>query len=218
MKRHLFILFLILFFVSCSPYIWFQSPQPEGRKNLDTFPNELIGKYVSVSDSSIIIINSDKVIKQYHEKLMMSNTEFYEETGDSIAKDTSFLFTDNWHIKMKAFGDSVKVFSWKDETLFQISDDQLLREYKGYYFLNTKDTNNLWKVEILRQAKDTLEYDDILKKEDIDKIKSITAVKEIKDTTREKITRYYLNPSKRELREILKTRSRGEKFFRIHEF
>lgn len=218
MKKNVFILFLILFFVSCGPYIWFQTPQPEGRKNLDSFPNELIGKYISLSDSSVIIINKDKVIKQYHEKLLMSRNEFLDETGDSIAKDTSFLFTDNWHIKVKAFGDSVKVFSWKDEILFQISDDQLLRDYKGFYFLNKKDTNNYWKVEILRLEEDTLEYDDILKKEDIEEIKRITPVGVIKDTSKEKITRYFLNPSKREMRKILKTRSGGNKYYRIYEF
>ncbi len=218
MKKNVFILFLIFFLVSCGPYIWFKSPQPEGRKNLDAFPNELIGKYISISDSSVIIINSEKVIKQYHEKLLMSKDEFHNETGDLITRDTSFLFTDNWQIKVKSFGDSVKVFSWKDDVLFQISDDQLLREYRGYYFLNKKDTNNYWKVEVLKLEEDTLEFDDILAKEDIEKIEAITSITEIKDTTKEKITRYFLNPSKREMRKILKTRSEGNKYNRIYEF
>lgn len=214
MKKKLFIFLFVLFFVGCGPYIWFKYPQPEGRKNLDSFPNELIGKYMSIADSSAIIINANKIIKQYHEKLMMSRLEFQEEIGDSLAKDTSFLFTDKWYIKVKSFGDSVKVFSWKDDVQFEISDNQLLRKYKGIYFLNTKDTNDLWKVQILYLEDDTLEFDDILTADDIKKIKLITPVTEVQDTANEKITRYFLNPSKRELRAILKKRKKGNIFLK----
>lgn len=218
MKKNILILLFILFFVGCGPYIWFRSPQPERRKNLDTFPNELIGKYISIEDNSVIIINKNKVIKQFHEKLLMTKNEFQQETGDSLAQDTSFLFTDNWHIKVKSFADSVNVFSWKDEVQFEISDDQLLREYRNVYFLNFRDTGEYWKVKILYLYGDTLEYDDILTKEDINKIKSITTVKEYSDTSKEHNTRYFLNPTRRELKKILKTRSGGDKFLKKHDF
>lgn len=214
MKKNLFIFLFLLFFVGCGPYIWFKSPQPEGRKNIETFPNELIGKYISIADSSVIIINANKIIKQYHEKLLMSKFEFQDETGDSLTNDTSFSFTDNWHVKVKAFGDSVKVFSWKDDVQFEISDSQLLRKYRGIYFLNAKDTNDLWKVQILHLDDDTLEFDDILTADDIKKIKLITPVTEVQDTANEKITRYFLNPSKRELRAILKKRKKGNTFLK----
>ncbi|MFO7842212.1 MAG: hypothetical protein R6V16_00250 [Bacteroidales bacterium] len=218
MKKNILILLFILFFIGCGPYIWFKSPQPEGRKNLDTFPNELIGKYISTQDSSVIIINKHKVIKQFHEELLMSRIEFQEETGDSLAKDTSFLFTDNWHIKVKSYGDSVKVFSWKDEVQFEISSDQLLREYRNIYFLNYRDTGDYWKVKILYMSADTLEYDDILSTEDMNKIKLLTSVKEQRDTSKERDTRYFLDPTRRELRKILRTRASGNKYYKQHEF
>ncbi|MGM0406982.1 MAG: hypothetical protein ACQERU_03315 [Bacteroidota bacterium] len=214
MKRNLLIFLFLIFFMGCGPYIWFKSPQPEGRRNLESFPNELIGKYISLSDSSAIIINANRIIKQFHEELLMSKIEFKEETGDIPLKDTSFLFTDNWHIKVKLFGDSVKVFSWKDEVQFEISDNQLLRKYRGIYFLNTKDTNDLWKVQLLHLTKDTLEFDDILMVGDMAKIKDITKVDEVKDTAKERKSRYYLNPSRRELRKILKARNPGNKYYK----
>lgn len=169
---------------------------------------------MSLADSSFIIINANKIIKQYQEKLLMSKVEFQEETGGSVTKDTSFLFTDNWYIKVKSFGDSVKVFSWKDEVQFEISDSQLLRKYRGIYFLNNKDTNDLWKVQILYLEDDTLEFDDILTDDDIKKIRLITQVTEVRDTANEKITRYFLNPSKRELRAILKKRKKGNTYLK----
>ncbi|PLX13423.1 MAG: hypothetical protein C0597_11780, partial [Marinilabiliales bacterium] len=110
-------------------------------------------------------------------------------------------------------GDSVKVFSSKDEELFKISGRQLLREYKGYYFLNYKDTNDYWKVKILKLVDDTLEFDFILKEEDIYNIKGITTVEAFEDST-EEASKYYLDPSKRELRKILKRRSKGEKYLK----
>ena len=212
------LLFIFVFFPGCGPNIWFTSPQPQGKNNLDVFPNELIGKYVSPKDSSVLIINKNKVIKQFHEQLLMSKKEYRNETGDSIAKDTSFLFTDNWHIKVKSFGDSVNVFSWKDEVQFELSEDQLLRKYRGFYFLNTRDTSDYWKVKILSLHDDTLEYDDILTIDEIEKIKKIAAVTEYSDTSNEKDTRFILNPKRRELRKILKTRSMGDKYYKQREF
>ena len=212
------LLFIFLFFPGCGPNIWFTSPQPEGKKNLDVFPNELIGKYVSPKDNSVLIIHNNKVIKQFHEQLLMSKKEYRNETGDSIARDTSFLFTDNWHIKVKSFGDSVNVFSWKDEVQFELSEDQHLRKYRGFYFLNTRDTSDYWKVKILSLHDDTLEYDDILTIDEIEKIKKIAAVTEYSDTSNEKDTRYILNPKRRELRKILKTRSMGDKYYKQREF
>ncbi|MEE4196940.1 MAG: hypothetical protein V2I54_04800 [Bacteroidales bacterium] len=217
-KKVYLVIFLFLVFWSCGPYIWFKSPQPEGRKNLQAFPNELIGKYTSSEDHSVIIINKKKVIKQFHEELFMSLDEFQQETGDTIAKDTSFLFTDNWHIKVKVYGDSVVVFSWKDEVQFELSEDQLLRKYRDYYFLNSRDTGDYWKVKILSLRGDTLEYADLLKAKEIEKIKSITSVTSTNDTSKEEDTRYYLDPNRRELRRILRTRTCGNKFFKAVDF
>ncbi|MBU8892470.1 MAG: hypothetical protein KOO66_06805 [Bacteroidales bacterium] len=214
MRRNLIIFLILAFFVGCGPYIWFKAPQPQGEENLNVFPENLLGKYSSVSDTSIIRIETDKIISEYRENLLMTKAEFREETGDTISEDTSFTFTDNWDITIKSFGDSVKVFSSKDDELFKISDQQILREYKGIYFLNYKDTNDYWKVKILNLEKDTLEFDIILFEKDMENIRNITMVEIVQDSTEES-TRYYLNPTKRELKKILKKRSTGEKFVKI---
>lgn len=212
MKRRLIIIFvLLMFFIACGPYIWFKVPQPEGRDNLTVFPVNLLGKYTSVKDTSVISIEQEKIIKEYRENLLMTKIEFREEVGDTISEDTSFTFGDNWDITIKSFGDSVKVFSSRDELLFQISENQLLREYKGYYFLNSKDTNDYWKVKILKLTGDTLEFDHILSDDDIQLIRNITTVESYTDTS-EDVTVHYLKPTKRELKKILKRRSHGEKF------
>jgi len=214
MKRRLVIFIVLVFVFGCGPYIWFKVPQPEGARNLSEFSENLMGKYKSKSDTSIIRIESDQIIREYRENMMMTKLEFREEIGDTISEDTSFTFADNWDITIKSKGDSIHVFSKKDEELFKISDKHLLRLYKGYYFLNFKDTNDYWKVKVLKLKGDTLEYDYILTEDDLENIKNITLVEVITDTTEENKA-YYLKPTKRELRKILKKRSQGEKYFKI---
>ena len=214
MRRNLIILLVLTFFIGCGPFIWFKVPQPEGIENLEKFPDEITGKYSSVYDTSTIRIEFDKIIREYRENLLMTKIEFREETGDSISEDTSFAFVDNWDITIESFGDSVKVFSRKDDELFKISDQQILREYRGYYFLNYKDSNNYWEVKILNLTGDTLEFDHILSNDDIENITSITTVETVQDTT-EEFEKHYLKPTKKELKKILKKRSTGDKYVKI---
>jgi hypothetical protein len=214
MKRKTVVFILLVFLLGCGPYIWFKVPQPQGRENLKGFPAELQGKYSSVLDTVIIHIEKDKIIREYRENLLMTKVEFREETGDSIAEDTAFTFSGNWQITVKSFGDSVQIFSKKDDELFHISERQILREYKGYYFLNYKDTNNFWKVKLLKLQQDSLEYDFILRDDDLKQIRSITKV-EVKKDSSEESSRYYLDPTRRELKKILRKRKPGEKYVKL---
>lgn len=214
MKRKTVVFILLVFLLGCGPYIWFKVPQPQGRENLKTFPQDIQGQYSSAIDTVMIHIGKDKIVREYREKLLMTKIEFREETGDTISEDTSFTFTDNWEITIKSFGDSVKIFSKKDDELFNISERQILREYKGYYFLNYKDTNDYWKVKILKLEADTLEFDFILRADDMQRIRNITKV-EVKKDSSEESSKYYLNPTRRELKKILRKRLVGEKYVKI---
>ena len=212
MKKRIISISILIFLLSCGPYVWFKQPQPQGKADLKSFPEKLLGKYISVTDSSVIRIDSFKIVKEYRENLLMTKDEFKEETGDTIPADTSFIFATNWNISIHSFNDSIELFSSCDDVLFSISERNILKEYKGYYFLNLKDTNNYWQVNILRLEKDTLEFDDILTEKDIKNIKNRITVEVLTDSSEQK--QYILNPSKRQIRKILKTRSSGEKFVR----
>jgi hypothetical protein len=216
MNRKTFVFILLIFLIGCGPYIYFKSPQPDRKKNLKNFPKSLIGTYISLNDSSLLIIDAKKIVKKRFENMFMPIDSFKAETGDTLIKDTSFIFTDNWHIKMKVMGDSIYVNSSREEDIFTISDEQLLRKFKGYYFLNFKDTNDLWRVELIKKTKDTLEFGSILTKEDLEQIKGITSVESYIDSSESgKTTKYYLNPARSEVRKILKYRTKGEKFKKL---
>jgi len=215
MKRKLIIYIALLLLLSCGPYIWFKVPQPEHSKNLIGFSDKLLGNYRSVYDTSIIHIEPNRIIKEYRENLVLTKSEFREEVGDTISDDTSFTFTNNWDITIKSFGDSVRILSSKNEDIFQISETQLLRYYKDYYFLNFKDSNEYWKVKILQLKGDTLEFDNILTDDDLRFIKNITAIEVYTDSINEE-KEYFLKPTKRELKRILKRRLHGEKFVKVN--
>lgn len=216
MKRNIVYIILLSFLFGCGPYIYFKTPQPEKKRNLEKIPSKITGKYMSVADSSIITIDLNTIVKKKFENTIMTLVEFKQETGDSLQNDTSFTFSDNWHIQLKIRNDSVFINSSKEEILFEISENQILRRYRKYYFLNYRDTNNLWKVELIKLAKDTLEYGNILTKEDVERIKGFTTVEEITDSINSnKSTKYYLNPAQKDLKKILKYRSKGEKYVKL---
>lgn len=216
MNRNAIILLILLLLIGCGPYIYFKSPQPKGNSNLSSFPKSLNGTYLSLLDSSILIIESQKIVKKRFENMIMSFEDYSKETGDTIFNDTTFLFTDNWLIQMKVVGDSIAVNSSRVEEIFTISNEQLLRKYKGYYFLNFKDSNDLWRVELINLTKDTLEYGNILTKEDLERIKSFTFVESYIDSSESsgKTTKYCLDPARREVKKILKNRTKGEQFIK----
>lgn len=215
MKRKLIIYSALILLLSCGPYIWFKVPRPEYSKDLTVFPDKLIGNYRSVYDTSVIRIEPDRIIKEYREHLILTKTEFREEIGDTISEDTSFMFTDNWNITIKSFGDSVNIISSKSDEIFRVSKSQLLRYYKNYYFLNFKDSNEYWKVKIIQLKGDTLEFDNILTEDDLRFIKNIIAVEIYTDSIHDE-KEYFLNPTKRELKKILKRRLKGEQFVKTN--
>ena len=211
MKCRLIIFIALILLIGCGPYIWFKVPQPENAINLNAFPENVLGKYTSVYDTSILRVKTNQIIKEYRENLILSKLEFREEVGDTISEDTSFVFNDNWDITIQSVGDSIRIISSKDEVVFQISEYQLLRYYKKYYFMNFKDSNDYWKVKILRIEGDTLEFDNILTEDDLRFIKKITTIEIYSDSINDE-KEYLLKPTKRELKKILKRRMCGEKF------
>ena len=123
-KQKYFVFIILAFLIGCGPYIWFKVPQPARGENLTEFPDNLLGKYESLVDTNSIRVEKYKNIRAFRENLFMAKIEFREEVEDTTSGDTSFMFTDNWKIDIRSYGDSINVFSGKDEELFKISEIQ----------------------------------------------------------------------------------------------
>ena len=63
--------------------------------------------------------------------------------------------------------------NWTD-TLFNISADNVLKKFKGYYFLNNRYKDSSWEVKKLSLKKGVLTVGSVSDNDDIQKLKEIT--------------------------------------------
>ena len=161
-----------LLFSSCKDAATFDRPQPDNSSSLTSFPKRIQGKYLSKVQTSVITIDNN---------LMVRNYDFdFKEQKDSL--DSSYQIVGNTIIdikdsskcKIKLRGDTIYIhLNWVD-TLFNISKDNILKKYKGYYFMNTRDTINAWEVKEVSLRAGSLTIGTISNKEDIQKLQELS--------------------------------------------
>lgn len=220
LKQTLYLLTLLLTMTltSCVPDLNFEEPQPAGYKDKNKFNNKYQGTYLCIGDSSILTIDKDKIIQEWH--IVAKLTKAQIDTTEGIELKDGILYSDDSvePLSVKFIGDTAVLTYDFDKTIFQLSDDQVLRNFKGLYFLNYKESNNFWTVKTL-----TLDKEGILTfnriyggEEEIRKIKEMTTVEEITDKEG-KVVNYKVRPTKKELKKILKSNlfEEGTRFQKI---
>lgn len=143
-------LFLVcLAATSCIEDLNFVRPQPDGVKNTGYFSPKFLGTYFCRSDSSTLTIFSDRIVRHYHALEVLSRAEL--DTMSDIEVSDSLIYCDEFPepLAVEYFGDSARVTIDFDEPFFTPSDSQLVRWYKGYYFLNYRSENGLWTIKAL---------------------------------------------------------------------
>jgi len=68
----------------------------------------------------------------------------------------------------------LKIHIHNVDTLFQMDYDNVVRKFRGYYFLNTRYDKTSWAVEKIGLSKGQLIISSICTKEDIESLKEIT--------------------------------------------
>jgi len=116
----------------------------------------------------------------------------------------------NWMIKADIQGDTIEIRGNAQDTIFQVNEAELLRNFKGYCFLNYNGPNGLWKVKLLTlQKRGKLVIRELdAGKDDIEKLETVTIVDEIKNEEGETVD-FTINPSKRQLKKILSSGAFG---------
>jgi hypothetical protein len=156
MKRlELILTFIILTSLyACEPPVTFNEPQPTDIDNLSKFPKRLQGQYLNLTDNSTLLV-SNKLIQRiydYDEKIHSSQL-------DSISRfsgDTIIDLTTNEKIVIKRDGDSLIIHIHYIDTLFQMDYDNVVRKFKGYYFLNKRYDKTSWEVKNIQLTKGQL--------------------------------------------------------------
>lgn len=179
-KQKFFLLFLAgLFLFACEPTVVFDKPQPADVAALGGFPKRIQGKYLSLTDSSFLQITASSLIRTYDFYIKIHVTQL--DTNQQIIGDTLFDLKTNKGELIQIEGDSIVTHVKEMDTLFTIDELNILKKFKGYYFVNIYLPPDTWQVKKLELAKGKLILSSISPKEDLTQLKAITETSQ--DTT-----------------------------------
>jgi len=202
-KSILFLILLFLIVAGCSPTVLFNSPQPDGKKNLVQFPSRYWGEYEAIEDSSIYLIDKYMIRQRNIVDINVPRAEV--DTSKDVTLEGNILY-------VKESGEKVPVTFRNDsvfgtlttyDTTFIISDKGILRKFKGYYFLNFRQDEDLWMVYKLKFTKDgSASVCGISKDNEIDQIKAIIPVTEEKNEKGDAV-KYIIKPEKGDFKKLI---------------
>lgn len=178
MKKCIIVAVLIgpILLAGCDPAITFDKPQPDGVTPLSSFPARLQGQYTDTDQASVLTITDQLITRHY---------DFdFKEHKDSL--DTSYQLTGDTLINLRdgtkehvvLQGDSIVRHESGTDTLFNISADNVLKKFKGYCFLNSRQDNDRWTVNKLALEKGVLIIGSLSAGEDLQKLNEITETPE----------------------------------------
>jgi hypothetical protein len=163
---------IMLLLLSCEPAVTFNAPLPEHVRSLTNFPDRLQGNYLAADEASMLTITDKFMIRNYEFELKTHKDGL--DTCYQLKGDTLVNIAANTKEKISLKGDTVIQYMTETDTLFSISPNNILKKFKGYYFLNKRIGDNAWEVKKLTLQKGTLAIGRIADEVDIQKLKEIT--------------------------------------------
>ena len=125
---------IFLFFYACGgKNVRFDEPQPQGVNNLLKIPKRIQGKYLSSSQYNFLLITDKYLIRQYDYDVKLSIHQL--DTNYKIIGDTLFDTEEKTKQNIKIINDTIIGHVSSSDTFFNLNRD-IIRKYKGYYFLN----------------------------------------------------------------------------------
>lgn len=215
-KNYNWILILTTILISCTPTpeVRFLEPQPINKRNLKTIPKNYHGQYLSKSDSSILTIDSNIIFQEWIDLAKVSDIEMQEEL-DTVYKNDVVIHESNWTMTVDVDNDSTTIKVYGIDTLFVLSDNTILKRYKGYLFLNYKRADSTWRVKTLKLESGQLDFDKLIDHSQIDSLREVTNIVTEFDTVSNRVEYYDLNPKRKELKEILKRKRSDSGFIKL---
>tara|TARA_B100000925_G_C22000972_1_gene471251 strand:- start:2053 stop:2715 length:663 start_codon:yes stop_codon:yes gene_type:complete len=191
--------------LSCGPGIRFEEPQPVGEKQETKFSSKFQGLYASLDDNSKLVISETDIIQTSNQKIKLALEII--DTSEYLKFEDGLLIIDGTTVlPAKLEGDSVTAIYDLKDTIFEISEEQVLKKFKGSYFLNTRESDGLWLVEVLSLDKKGLLTFSLFEngEEDRSEIEDVTPIDSLEDDLGE-VTDYVIRPDKKELKELIQS-------------
>ena len=117
-------------------------------------------------------INNQIIIRHYDYDIKVpkdSISSSYKLVGDTLIDQAN-----GTKVKVIVEGHTIIQHEEWSDTLFNISADNVLKKFKGYYFLNSLYSGSSWEVKKISLEKGVLKVSSISAKDDIQKLKEIT--------------------------------------------
>ena len=162
----------LLLMTKCRPPVTFNQPQPPNTKELSAFPKRIQGKYLSQDKVSILIISDKAAIRTYDFDLKLSKDSLkndYRLEGDTLIEIPS-----GKRQSVIIAGDTIFARSTGVDTLFYISETNVLKKFRGYYFLNTLYDKDAWTLQRISLSEGILTISEITDSTHINQLKEIT--------------------------------------------
>jgi hypothetical protein len=193
MKIKTFVLSIILF-SSCEDIVRFEVPQPQGRPNEKSIPKKFFGTYASLTDSDSLVVTKTQIISfsEFDIASELDSADRAKYKGDTVFS----AFEGSTKARITIINDSVFEHVDVIDTLFDFAQGDILRKFKGYYFLNHETSKNKWFVTRLGITKKGLVLGTISNSKELENLRELTNTKS--DTI------YNFNPTRKELKKIVK--------------
>ncbi|HLW31429.1 MAG TPA: hypothetical protein VKX40_04135 [Aequorivita sp.] len=194
---------LLTSFFACEPPVTFSEPQPTNTNNLSRFPNRLQGLYISLADSSTLSIDERLIQRIYDYDYRIHPNQI--DSTLRIVGDTLVDLENNEKIFIKRDGDSLLAHIHYTDTLFLLTQDNVVRKFKGNFFLNTRYEKQGWEVKKVHLTKGQLIISSVSTKADIETLKELTK------TTQDTIPPYKFTTTRRQFKRFVKNNGFSDK-------
>ncbi len=205
--RNLIYVLLSAILMSCLGFerVHFKAAQPEWRKPILQFPASVQGVYkncknnyesIKVTETQVLSLSKLEGQVGRNEMNLDSIVTLINEKREAFEE---FLEEEDFDVTFK--GDSVFFEHTNIDTVFEISDQGVLKKYKGDYFINYKNEKGYWNVEKANLSKGVIRIWHI---NPTDSLLNLSFVKPL-DTEPSKASEYILEPNKKELKAFLKS-------------
>jgi hypothetical protein len=196
MKKRIFFssMLVVIFMFACQPSVVFDEPQPADVSVLSGFPKRIQGQFLSSDDSSVLEITATSVCRKYKFDMKIHISQL--DTNLQLIGDTLFNIHTNEGTLVQIEGDSLVEPVNEVDTLFALNENNVLKKFKGYYFLNIYNSP-AWLVKKLELKHGMLTLSSINNKEDLDQLRTLSESPE--DTAV-----YKFSPTRKQFRKFLR--------------
>lgn len=176
---NLLLISILPFFFSCggmekseTPAVVFSQPQPSEGKNLSEFPRRLKGDYRGMAEGNLLQITDKFIISTavWNNRMRISDLD----SNAQLKGDTITNLKTGEKIKVEVKGDSLFHTMTFIDTLFRLNYDNVLRKFRGHFFLNTRYEGESWEVKKLSPEGNRLIIGSIRSAEDIQTLETIS--------------------------------------------